>query len=140
MSILAFLLIILLLDVFINLFTKSFVKILGMDFLFVGSWLAGIEFGIFPGILISVILLFEHSLFFLGKSRFILFSFPVQILAVFLGFYLGADYLLLSLIIYQLGNLVIMALIKAIGPRFIIFLFFNTVFSLVMSRLFLFLI
>ena len=87
--------------------------------------------------MVSLILLIEHSLFFLGKSRFILLSFPVQIMAVFLGYYLGVNYFLVSLVVYQLGNLLIMALIKAVGPRFVVFLFFNSVFSLVLFRIFL---
>lgn len=138
MSILMFLLIFLALDVLINIFTKNFVKMLGMDFLFLGSWIAGMEFGIVPGVLISLILLVEHSLFFIGKSRFILLSFPVQILAVFLGFYLGTDFFLLSLVLYQLGNFLIMYIMKAIGPKFVIFLFFNSVFSLVLFKFVLF--
>ena len=138
MNVLIFVLVLFALDVLLNFFTRSFVKMLGMDLLFIGSWFAGVEYGVGPGILISILLLIEHTLFFMGKGRFIILSLPVQILAVFLGHFLGMNYFLLSLVVYQLGNVLTMFLIKAIGPRFAIFLFFNTIFNLVLFKILVF--
>ncbi|OGI16042.1 hypothetical protein A3K63_02085 [Candidatus Micrarchaeota archaeon RBG_16_49_10] len=131
-----FLLLFLVLDVGINLLTKNTVKFLGFDFLFFASWLAGVKYGLWPAILISLLLLAEHTIFFLGKGRFILLSFPAQLIAVLMGHYLGVGYFTISLVAYQVANLSLMMLVNAFGPGFVLFLAFNTIFNLILFRVY----
>jgi hypothetical protein len=134
MNVFWFLMVFLVLDILINIFTRKVVKFLGLDFLFIGSWLAGVKYGFVPGVIVALVLLFEHSAIMLKKTRYIFPSLPVQILAVFLGYHFGFDYFVFSLLIYQATNSLLMLLIKAFGPRFVVFVILNTVFNIFIFR------
>ena len=134
MNIAVFILIFLGLDTIMNILSKKVIKLLGIDFLFFASWLAGITYGIAPGIVISVILLAEHTFLHMTKSRFIAFSFPAQFVAVILGHVLGTGGFVVSLVVYQAINSVLMLIIGGLGPFFVIFLVVNSVFNVVVYR------
>ena len=135
MHIVIFVLMFLALDTVINLISKKTLKLLGIDFLFFASWLAGINYGIIPGIIVSLILLGEHTLLHAGKSRFIVFSFPAQMAAVILGYVLGIGGFWLSLVVYQILNSILMLIIGGLGPFFVIFLVVNSLFNIVLYRI-----
>jgi hypothetical protein len=130
MNILVFTLIFLVLDLVMNLLSLKVTKLLGIDFLFFASWLAGINYGIFPGIIVSLLLLAEHTILHLNKSKYIGFSLPSQLSAVLLGYFLGQGGFIISLIIYQVINTLLMVFIGGFGIFFFIFLVVNTIFNL----------
>ncbi|PIU23157.1 MAG: hypothetical protein COT13_04540 [Chloroflexi bacterium CG08_land_8_20_14_0_20_45_12] len=135
MQILLFTLIFLLLDVAMNLISLKVTKLLGMDFLFFASWLAGMNYEVSQGIVVSLVLIAEHSMLHMRKSKFIGFSLPAQIGAVLLGHFLGAGWFFGSLIIYQVINTGLMSIIGGIGLRFGIFLVVNTLFNILVYNI-----
>ncbi len=137
MHILLFILMFLVLDVLVNFLSLKLLKILGIDFLFFASWLAGINYGIGAGIVVSLILLAEHTLIHFRKSKYIALSFPAQIGAVLLGYYLGTSGFFVSLGAYQVINTGLMLIIGGLGPFFLNFLVINTVFNVVLYRVWL---
>jgi len=134
MNIIFYIAIFLSLDIMLNLLSNKVFKILGLDFLFLASWLAGINYGIGPGIIVSVILLVEHSLLHPSKSQFILFSFPAQIGAVLLGKFLGMSGFFISLVVYQIINSSLMLITGGFGMFFVAFLVINTIFNVIMFK------
>ncbi|MBL7170123.1 MAG: hypothetical protein ISS48_03825 [Candidatus Aenigmarchaeota archaeon] len=137
MHVIIFTLIFLALDAVMNVLSAKLLKFLGIDFLFFASWLAGINYGIGPGIVVSLILLGEHALLHMTKSRFIAFSFPAQIGAVLLGHFLGMSGFFISLVVYQVVNTVLMLIIGGLGPFFVTFIVVNSVFNVVLHRIWL---
>ncbi|NCO97393.1 MAG: hypothetical protein GW780_05105 [Candidatus Aenigmarchaeota archaeon] len=134
MHFIIFMLLFLGLDIALNLLTKKLIKFLGIDFLFLASWLAGINYGIIPGIVVATVLLAEHSLLHPSKSQFILFSFPAQLIAVLLGYFLGMNGFGISLVAYQIVNTGIMFATGGFGPLFVAFLVVNSLFNVIVYR------
>ncbi len=121
-------------DVVLNLVTGKLLKFLGIDFLFLASWLAGINYGIGSGIIVSIILLVEHALLHPSKTNFILFSFPSQIGAAVLGHILGMSGFWISLVVYQVINSALMLITGGFGMLFVVFVVVNSVFNVIAYR------
>jgi len=123
------------LDILFNILSSRVFKFLGIDLLFFASWITGINYGIKEGLFLSFILVLEHSILHLNKSRLIVLSIPSQISAVLLGYFLGPTHFLTSLLIYQLINTLIMLLVGGFGPFFVLFLISNTLFNILTQKI-----
>ncbi|MBD3155722.1 MAG: hypothetical protein GF368_03635 [Candidatus Aenigmarchaeota archaeon] len=137
MHVLIFTVVFLVLDVLINLISLRTFKLLGIDFLFFASWLAGINYGIGPGIVVSLVLLAEHTFIHFRKSKYIALSFPAQIISVVSGYFLGVNGFFISLGIYQVINSGLMLIVGGLGPFFLNFLVINSAFNVILYRIWL---
>ena len=99
----------------------------GIDFLFFAPWLAAIKFGIYPGIILAGIILFSHMVMHLRIARYILLSFPAQVIAVLFGYYFGISGFWVALVLYHLISGIITALLGGLGGRYFIFILLNIV-------------
>lgn len=133
-----FLLIFLSLDVALNILSKKTFKMLGIDFLFFSAWLGGWNYGILKGMIVGLVLLIEHGLFYPSRIQYILISFPSQMIASILGYFLGIPSFYTSLVAYQLLNTFIMAIFGGFGPNFAVFVLLNSLFNILTYRVFLF--
>jgi hypothetical protein len=130
----------LVLDVVINLLSVKLLKFLGIDFLFFASWLAGVNYGLGSGIVVSLVLLAEHTFIHFRKSKYIALSFPAQFAAVLLGNFLGTGGFFISLAVYQVINTLLMLVIGGMGAFFLTFLTINSIFNVLLYRIWLWLV
>ncbi|MBU5537596.1 MAG: hypothetical protein QW818_03865 [Candidatus Aenigmatarchaeota archaeon] len=115
----------------LDLFSKKILHIDGTDFLFFAPWLAGTKFGIIEGLTLAAIILVIHSLMHLKIARFILVSFPAQILAVFFGYLFGLEGFWITLVAYYFISTIITWLLGGLGSGYFVFLLTNSITNIV---------
>ncbi|MBI2542885.1 MAG: hypothetical protein HYW24_01745 [Candidatus Aenigmarchaeota archaeon] len=125
-----------LLNLAFDAFSKRFLHSSGVDFLFFAPWLTGIRFGIYEGLLLAIILSVSHSFIYLRLQRFVLFSFPAQIIVVFSGHFFGFEGFWFTLIGYYFLTTVIVRFLGGIGARYFIFIFLNSITNIFLNYLF----
>lgn len=119
------------LNFILDLFSDKFLGIDGTDFLFFAPWLAGIRFGIFEGVILAVALLVIHSFMHMKISRFILLSFPTQLLAIIFGYFFGISGFWITLVVYYLASTIITALLGGLGEGYFMFILANSITNII---------
>lgn len=115
----------------LDLFSKKILHIDGTDFLFFAPWLAGIKFGVYEGLILAAVILVMHSFMHMRIARFILLSFPTQVLAVFFGYLFGLEGFWVTLVIYYFASTVITRLLGGLGGGYFLFLLANSITNIV---------
>jgi len=129
MDFIAFSIIFVVLNIGLDFLTSYFIKIPGLDFLFFAPWLAATKFGIYNAFILAVVLLIIHTLF---HIRILFYSFtalPAQILAIFLGSFLGIGGFYPALVLYLIASSIFVAIMGGFGGRYSVFLFVNFLFN-----------
>lgn len=124
---LIFSLVFIVLNFVLDLFSKKVLHIDGTDFLFFAPWLTAIKFGIYEGIILAIVILVVHAFMHMRIARFILLSFPTQILAVFMGYFFGLEGFWVTLVVYYFASSVITALLGGLGGGYLMFLLANSI-------------
>ena len=128
---LIFSLVFVVLNFVLDLFSKKVLHIDGTDFLFFAPWLAGIKFGVYEGVILAAVILVVHAFMHMRIARFILLSFPTQILAVFMGYFFGVGGFWVTLVVYYSASSVITALLGGLGGGYALFLLANSITNIV---------
>lgn len=128
---LTFSLIFIILNFVLDLFSKKILHIDGTDFLFFAPWLAGIRFGIYEGIIVAGAILVIHVFMHMRIARFILLSFPTQILAVFFGYLFGLGGFWVTLPVYYFASTVVTWLLGGLGGGYFMFLLVNSITNII---------
>lgn len=111
----------------LDLFSKKFLHIDGTDFLFFAPWLAAIKFGVYEGVVLAAVILVLHAFMHMRIARFIILSFPTQILAVFMGYLFGLEGFWVTLVVYYFASSVVTGLLGGIGGMYFMFLLTNSI-------------
>lgn len=128
---LTFSLIFIVLNFVLDLFSKKILHIDGTDFLFFAPWLAGIRFGVYEGVILAVVILAIHAFMHMRIARFILLSFPTQILAVFMGYFFGFEGFWVTMVVYYFASTVVTGLLGGLGGMYFMFLLANSITNIV---------
>ena len=123
---LVFSLVFIVLNFVLDMFSKKVLHTDGTDFLFFAPWLAAIKFGIYEGVILAAIVLGIHSFMHMRIARFIVLSFPTQILAVFMGYFFGLEGFWVTLVAYYSVSTAITGLLGGLGGGYFMFLLANS--------------
>ncbi len=128
---LIFSLVFIVLNFVLDLFSKKILHIDGTDFLFFAPWLAAIKFGVYEGVILAVVILVLHAFMHMRIARFILLSFPTQLLIVFMGYFFGLEGFWVTLVVYYLASSVITGLLGGLGEGYFMFFLANSITNIV---------
>lgn len=128
---LIFSLVFIVLNFVLDLFSKKVLHIDGTDFLFFAPWLAAIKFGVYEGVILAVVILVLHAFMHMKIARFILLSFPTQLLAVFMGYFFGLEGFWVTLVVYYFASSVITGLLGGLGEGYFMFLLVNSITNII---------
>lgn len=115
----------------LDLFSKKFLHIDGTDFLFFAPWLAGIKFGVYEGIILSVVILVLHAFMHMRIAKFIILSFPTQIMAALMGYFFGIEGFWVTLVVYYVASTTITGLLGGVGGMYFMFLLTNSITNII---------
>ncbi len=115
----------------LDLFSKKFLHIDGTDFLFFAPWLAAIKFGVYEGVILAAVILVLHAFMHMRIARFIVLSFPTQILAVFFGYLFGIEGFWVTLVVYYVASTAVTGLLGGIGGMYFMFLLANSITNII---------
>ena len=124
---LMFSLVFIILNFILDLFSKKVLHVDGTDFLFFAPWLAGIKFGIVEGVLLAAVILVIHSIMHIRIARFILLSFPTQVLTVLFGYWFGISGFWIAMVVYYFASTVITWMLGGLGSGYFLFLLANSI-------------
>lgn len=120
------------LQIVADIFSEKFLKINGIDFLFIGPWLAASVYGIYEGFVLAAALTIIHIFLNLKIAHFILFSSPAQIISVFVGNSLKISGFWIAFPIYTTVSTLTTFASGGMGGKYFIFLLTSIIFNIVL--------
>ncbi len=119
-------------NIVFSFFSKRSIHSTGLDFLFYAPWLASINFGIYGAFKLAIVLSVVHAALNMRIAHFILMSFPAQLAAIALGYFLGVGGFWISLVIYLAASSVITYVSGGVGGRYVVFLVASAAFNILL--------